>query len=152
MPDEKTPDLLSEIDHCNTRSIRMLGKSDLTRLKDWRNAQIDVLRQSKLLTDEDQQCWWSSLTKDTTQILFGLYVDNPKPELIGYGGLVYLNRENHRTEISFLVAPERAADPVHYRYDLRAALAMFARYAFDELGLNRIYTETFAFRDRHISI
>ena len=108
MPDEKNPDFLPEIDHCNTRSIRMLGKCALTRLKDWRNAQIDVLRQSRLLTDEDQQRWWVSLTKDTTQILFGLYVDSPKPELIGYGGLVYLNRENRRAETSFLVAPEQA--------------------------------------------
>ena len=79
-------------------------------------------------------------------------MDSPKPELIGYGGLVYLNRENRRAETSFLVAPDRAADPVLYRDDLRAALAMFARYGFDELELNRIYTETFAFRDQHISI
>ena len=29
---------------------------------------------------------------------------------------------------------------------------MFARYGFHELGLHKLYTETFAFRDSHIRI
>jgi len=140
------------IDSIGNYQIRAISDSMLSNLKEWRNAQMDVLRQNRILTDEDQQRWWSSLKNNDDQVQFGLYTVTPQPALIGYGGLVYLNFEYKRAEVSFLLDPKRAAVRETYRADLCAAFTLFLRYGFERLGLHRVYTETFGFRDEHIAI
>jgi RimJ/RimL family protein N-acetyltransferase len=135
------------------RALYPLREDLLGYLKDWRNAQMDVLRQSRALTDLEQQRWWSALATDDRQALFGLFLQSPDaPLFIGYGGLVNLDRVNGRAEVSFLVDPQRSSQPGVYVVDMRAAFSMFCWYGFERLGLNRLFTETFSFRQRHIEV
>jgi RimJ/RimL family protein N-acetyltransferase len=73
-------------------------------------------------------------------------------EFVGYGGLTHIDWLHRRAEISFLVDPERAADRERYEADFSAFLDFLERWAFTDLGLNRLYTETYAFREHHIRI
>ena len=138
------------------RTFCALGQEHLELLKHWRNAQMDVLRQSRPLTDADQQAWLQSLAKDARQVLFAMHLpadsQGAAGEFIGYGGLTNLDAGHRRAEISFLVNPVRAADLAVYREDFLAALAKFCDHGFSQLHLNRIFTETFDFRAEHMQV
>ena len=71
---------------------------------------------------------------------------------IGYGGLTYLNWENLRAEISFLVDPVRAKTQATYSKDFFHFLTLLTQVAFEDLGLHRLLTETFSFRKETIKI
>ena len=122
-------------------------------MKDWRNKQMDVLRQTKPLADSDQKKWWICLKKDKNQSLFAIGINSEKGiEFVGYCGLTNIDYSNKRAEISFLTAPERADNKKIYREDFLSALNWLCRYGFKELKLNKIFTETFDFRKDHIKI
>jgi RimJ/RimL family protein N-acetyltransferase len=147
--------LRSPIHSAGEYEICSIRDRDILSVKEWRNAQLNILRQEKLLTDEEQEGYFrqyifpSFSQAEPGQILFSLLKNG---EAIGYGGLVHLAWKDKRAEVSFLVAPERAADPSIYRADFLAYLGLVKKVAFDDLGFNRIFTETFDIRDHHISI
>ena len=137
----------------NRRSIVDLEKQDIGFIKEWRNQQMAILRQGEPLTDEHQAKWYDELAKDDSQIVFGIRLEEGgASRLIGYCALVRIDRVNNRAELSFLVNPSRAEDDDLYRDDMVSALALLCRHGFEKEGLHRIYTETFGFRKRHISI
>lgn len=138
----------------NQRYLCPIEKNFLSEIKEWRNRQIDVLRQFKPLTDVDQERWFESLQSDSKQLLFGIItVDNTKKHIfIGYCGITNIDFKNKRGEISFLINPDRACDEKLYREDFLSILEMLARYAFEELNFNKLFTETFSFREIHIKI
>jgi len=137
----------------NGRRLYAMEKDDLASIKDWRNAQMNVLRQWRPLTDTNQEEWFASLSKDSSQIVFAIRIEiKGKLMLIGYTALVHVDHVNHRAEVSFLVDPARAANKATYRADMLSALALLCRYGFEELGLHKIYAETFAFRKDHVKI
>jgi len=121
----------------------------------WRNEQIDVLRQKKMLTKEIQIKYYNEKIfpeykkKFSEQILFGLTNNNI---LIGYGGLVHISWEDKRSELSFLVDTKRAKNRKVYKQDFSSFIKLIKNYAFNVIKLNRLYTETFEFRTYHISI
>lgn len=138
-----------------TYRISPIRSEHIEAIRCWRNAQMEVLRQTSEITPEQQQgyfantIWPDMASPFPSNILFSYFKDR---EHIGYGGLVHLAWEHRRAEISFLVAPERAELPAQYRADLTHFLALMANVAFTDLGLNRLFTETYAQRESHISI
>jgi RimJ/RimL family protein N-acetyltransferase len=132
-----------------------LRSEDIQALREFRNAQIDVLRQAEPISPEQQEAWFEREVVPTQgierphQVLVSI-LDGDR--FAGYGGLTNLNWPELRAEVSFLLDPERAADPAQYRADMTSFLAHLARVAFDELGLNRLFAETYAFREAHIEI
>jgi RimJ/RimL family protein N-acetyltransferase len=120
-------------------------------VRTWRNAQIDVLRQSVPLSVADQDQYFSGTIRPQldelrpAQILFALL---EREHLIGYGGLVHISWEHLRAEMSFLVDPERASGSA-YPQDLAVFSKLMERAAGD-LGLHRLTVETFAGRVEHI--
>ena len=137
------------------RCIVPLRHQDLLSIMHWRNAQLKVLRQKEPLTPEQQECYYQGVIvpsyaeKQPRQILFS-YLH--RQELIGYGGLVHIAWGDRRAEVSFLVAPERAADPSVYAQDFSLYLSMLQETAFQHLGFTRLLTETYDIRPHHISI
>lgn len=124
---------------------------ELIRL--WRNSQLNVLRQIKPISKQQQEKYyaeniWPSMLKSmpTTILMSYLYKEQP----IGYGGLVHIAWEDLRAEVSFLVAPERAAVPQIYAEDFHCFLGLIRRLAFDGLGFQRLFTETYDIRQLHI--
>jgi RimJ/RimL family protein N-acetyltransferase len=128
--------------------LRPLERSDLEPIRVWRNAQMPVLRQKRPLTAEDQERYWSSLQQADESVLFGILRDQ---RLIGYCGFVHISWSDRRAEVSFLLDPmyAREACPLYVK-TLAATLRLLCGEAFGRRGLHRLFTETFAFRLKHI--
>ncbi|MDO7853447.1 GNAT family N-acetyltransferase [Hymenobacter convexus] len=128
---------------------------DREPIQAWRNAQLEVLRQAAPLTVEQQDAYFQRVVmplfeqEQPGQLLFSLL---HRGELVAYGGLVHISWADLRAEVSFLVAPERAADAVIYRQDFRAHLRLLGKVAFEELKFNRLFTETYDIRPAHVAI
>jgi Acetyltransferase (GNAT) domain len=136
-------------------TIMPLRVQDIYLIKEWRNAQIDILRQNVPLTDEMQKKYFETVIKPSfasshpTQILFS-FLKDALP--IGYGGIAHIDWKAKQGEISFLVDPKRAADPIVYEQDFSTFLNLTKNVAFNHLHFISLYTETFDIRDHHIGI
>jgi len=133
-------------------TIRPIHPDHIEAIRQWRNQQLDVLRQSRPITREEQERYFAThvwpVTADPQppQVLVS-YFDG---ELhIGYGGLVHIAWEHKRAEVSFLLDPARGG---RYRPDFATFLRLIRQLAFRQLGLRRIFTETYAIRTEHIAI
>ncbi len=136
----------------NGRYLCPLEERFIYKIKEWRNSQIEVLRQYKPLTDREQKKWYQHMSNDKNQVLFSILEKgkNKAKNFIGYCGLVYIDYKNRRAELSFLVNPKRADNEKVHRTDFTAVLHMLCEYAFEELNLNKIVTETYSFRKKTI--
>jgi RimJ/RimL family protein N-acetyltransferase len=134
-------------------ALRAVEPGDTEAIRQWRNEQMEVLRQTAPITPDAQaryfavHVWPEKRRLDPSQILLAI---ERAGQLIGYGGLVHLSWPNRRAELSFLLSPELEDDS-------RTRAAVFGRFldmvrniAFADLKLQRLFTETFAHRDRHI--
>ena len=136
-------------------SLRSIKDSDIQQVRVWRNSQIDVLRQSKPITELEQVEYFARSVWPQMQIN---YPDNIllafefNGELVGYGGLVHISWVDLRSEISFLLNPSYIQNDKFYVDYFSAFLRLINKVAFSELGFNRIFTETFDCRTRHISV
>ena len=124
-------------------------------IRQWRNSQLNVLRQIRPISEQQQEKYfteniWPSMLSSTPTTILMSYLHKAEP--IGYGGLVQIAWEDLRAEVSFLVAPERAAIPEIYAEDFRRFLGLLKCLAFDGLGFNRLFTETYDIRQMHIEI
>lgn len=135
-------------------SFRKIIYEDIFKIKNMRNEQMDVLRQSKILTNEDQENWYNNVIlpsyKSKTKTLnFTILYEN---KFIGYGGLVNIDYLNKKAEVSFLVEKERTLITKIYENDFSNFLKFITKYSFEKLNLHKLWTETYEFRNFHISI
>ncbi|WP_053226924.1 GNAT family N-acetyltransferase [Solirubrobacter soli] len=137
-------------------AVRRIAREDMEAIRVWRNAQMPVLRQAEEISPEQQQRYFEQAIEPTfsqqepRQVLVTLLEDD---EPIGYGGLTNLDWSKGEGELSFLVAPERAGDPETYERDFRAFLALVVDgVALTDLGLRRVFTETYDIRPHHVAI
>jgi RimJ/RimL family protein N-acetyltransferase len=137
------------------RRLRSIAHDDMEDIRVWRNAQLDVLRQKQPLTAAGQEQYWQQVLvpsfaeREPRQVLFGYDLAGQR---IGYGGLVHIDWESKRGEVSYLVSAERAADERVYAADFSSYLALVAQVAFEDLGFERLVTETFDVRPRHVAL
>ena len=135
--------------------VRAVEPEHIEAIRCWRNAQIDVLRQSRAITAEEQiayfeQVVWPDKGSDQpSNILLGLF---EKDRIIGYGGLVHIAWDYTRAEVSFLLATEIAANEEVVSTLFAIWLRLMQRLAFDDLGLSRLTAETYAMRALHIRV
>ncbi len=128
----------------NIVPIRYEDRMDIMK---WRNEQIYHLRQSKPLTEADQENYFNNvITKlfeeeQPNQILFS-YLENDK--CIGYGGLVHINWIDKNAEISFIMDTEMEEEYFHINWS--TFLSLIEEVAFKELGLHKIYVYAFDLR------
>ncbi len=129
-------------------SLRPIDWSDRTPIREWRNDQIDVLRQTSALTVAGQDAYFADVVRpqldqeEPAQVLVALLEDG---RLIGYGGLVHISWPNRRAEVSFMTEASRQ-DEATFRADLAAFLDLVIELAADRLALHRLTTECYAFR------
>ena len=130
-----------------------LNIKDIILLRIWRNNQLNILRQCKKISIREQYNYFKNfytqncLKKKPQNILFALR-DN---KLIGYGGLTNISWIHKRAEISFLVNTEIAKKKIYEFYFLKF-LKIISKFSFEILDLNKIYTETFDYREAHIKL
>jgi RimJ/RimL family protein N-acetyltransferase len=131
-------------------SIKMDDSIPIMR---WRNEQISSLRQSKPLTEKEQLAYFEETVRPQfsqekpEQVLLRFTHED---KLIGYGGLVHLNWEDARGEVSFLLEPERAKDRNLYERECKLFMNLLMKCAFLTLNLNKISTEAYSHRGFHV--
>ena len=134
-------------------SLENLNKSDVEKIRTWRNSQRKVLRQNKLISIKQQSNYFNNYVINQTKKRFPeviLFAFKEDKILIGYGGLVYLSWENKRAELSYLLKTELTNNPKIYRYYSINYFKLAKKFAFYRLKLNRLFTETFIYRKKHI--
>ena len=135
-------------------SIVPIRKEDIFLIKKWRNEQMAILRQNKPLTDQEQIAYYENIVTPCFSqiypklILFS-YLNSDR--CIGYGGLTYIEWLSKRAEISFILNTKKLTDPTLYEKEFTFFITFMKRVAFDDLDFNRLFTETYAFRQEHIS-
>lgn len=136
-------------------AVRAVEPEDIEPIRLWRNAQIDVLRQSRPIEKDEQaayfarEIWPQKASSEPTNILLSM-MENER--LIGYGGLVHIVWDYRRTELSFLLdpaVPRTEEDVADLFLDW---VRLMQQLAFADIGLTRLTTETYAMRSLHIRI
>ena len=136
-------------------SLRSIKDSDIQQIRIWRNLQINVLRQAKLISEPEQIEYFNRFVWPQMQVNYPeniLLAFEFNGELVGYGGLVHISWTDLRSEISFLLNPTYTQNDSVYVDYFSGFLGLIKKVAFFELGFNRIFTETFDCRTKHISV
>jgi hypothetical protein len=139
----------------NNYSLLPLRYEDIFKIKKWRNDQIHILRQNKILSDLDQENFYQELTKKSfynsnpNEILFSFLLNDV---CIGYGGLVYVNWGKKSAEISFINETKRANQNQIYYNDFTTFLSLLFIISFSELKLDKLTTETYGIRTNTLEI
>ncbi|MEQ9606155.1 MAG: GNAT family N-acetyltransferase [Kiloniellaceae bacterium] len=135
-------------------AVRAVEPPHIEAIRQWRNAQIDVLRQAQPISPQQQtayyarEIWPDKAVPEPRNILL-LYLEDGRP--IGYGGLVHIAWEHRRAEVSFLLDPAVARADAELAALFAQFLALMKTLAFEDLGLARLHTETYALRLVHIA-
>ena len=147
--------ILSESEYKkNKLTLTTIDNSKIQQIRIWRNQQIDILRQHKFITEEEQELYFTTkvfpLFEENfpAQILFNCYHDDI---FIGYGGIVHISYENKTGEISFLLDP-LIQDKLFYEKIFITFLDLMTNVAFEELSLNKLFTETYSTRIDHVPL
>ncbi|OFX21058.1 MAG: ribosomal-protein-serine acetyltransferase [Bacteroidetes bacterium GWA2_31_9] len=136
-------------------AIVPLREYDIYLIKDWRNSQMDVLRQKEQLSDSGQLNYYNNAIKPLfsqlypSQILFSFLKEN---DCIGYGGLTNIDWESKRAELSFILDSIHAKNNELYEKEFSMFIRLIKKVLFEDLNFNRIFTETYDIRPHHISI
>jgi len=138
-----------------TMRLETIQPEHIERVRLWRNMQMNVLRQAEILTQKQQHAYFSRHVwpllecSQPRNILLSCTVSG---ELVGYAALVHMNWRDQRAELSFLLDPGLSGDESVYARFFAAYLSLVSELAFEDLGLNRLFTETYAFRSAHIAV
>jgi RimJ/RimL family protein N-acetyltransferase len=128
-------------------SLVPIRKEDRYDIMKWRNEQIYHLRQTKLLTKEEQDEYFDTViarlynAEKPDQLLFSYLRGN---ECIGYGGLVHINWIDRNAEVSFIMDTKLEKDEFHKHWGI--FLDLLFQIAFEELKLHKIYTYAYDHR------
>lgn len=124
--------------------IRFEDRMDIMK---WRNEQIYHLRQSKPLTEEDQNNYFKNVVsklfdrEQPDQILFSFLKNGV---CIGYGGLVHINWVDKNAEISFIM--DTCLENDLFQDFWSEYLSLIEMVAFNELSLHKVYVYAFDLR------
>lgn len=135
--------------------LRTIQPEDIELVRKWRNSQMNVLRQNEVITKIKQKfyfaqnVWPDMKSKFPRQILLGILLDD---QLVGYGGFVNVSWKDKKSEISFLLEPSYEKNKILKNKIFIQFLISISRISFDILKLNRIWTETYAYRTEHVKV
>ena len=133
----------------NEFSLVPIRLKDRYKIMQWRNEQIDHLRQTIPLTKEKQDEYFNTVVlslfnkEDPEQILFSFL----KNEVcIGYGGLVHIDWTNKTAEISFIM--NTAFEEDNFVDFWLIYLNLIEQVAFLHLQMSKIFTYSYEIRPK----
>lgn len=136
-------------------ALAPLRREHMEQIRLWRNEQLSILRQSSPLSQEDQKRYWNDtllpMTQESTPSLL-LFAIIQEGQLIGYGGLTHIDWNNKRAEISFLLDTKIHEDSELFQTLFSSFLETMETVAFQELLLEKLIAEVFAFRKTIIAL
>lgn len=128
----------------NICGLRAIEQEDLHNLLKWRNnPEIRrYFREYRELSMSHQSNWFeSNVLKDDRTLMFAI-IELSSQRLLGSCGLCYIDWVNSNAELSIYIGEESLYIDDSFAPD--AAIIM-ARYAFQEIGLHRIWSEIYEF-------
>ena len=130
-------------------SLVPIRDEDKYDIMNWRNNQLDILRQETGLSIEQQEHYFKTVVdklfdiEEPKQLLFSFLENN---KLIGYGGLVHIDWEIKTAEISFLTETSRNINAELFISDWVNYLSILKKVANDYLNFKSIYTYAYDLR------
>ena len=127
-------------------SLVPIRDEDKYDIMNWRNNQLDILRQEIVLSIEQQEHYFKTVVdklfdiEEPKQLLFSFLENN---KLIGYGGLVHIDWKIKTAEISFLTETSRNINADMFISDWVNYLSILKKVANDYLNFKSIYTYAF---------
>jgi len=135
--------------------LKTVQPEDIEKIRIWRNAQIDFLRQKSHITKVDQieyfekNIWPELDILNPNNILLSFTLKN---KMIGYGGLVHISWEFLKAESSFILNNKIDHNSEKYKIYINKFFILLKKFAFEDLKLLKISSETFKHRKRHIQL
>lgn len=133
--------------------LKPIELNEIEDIRKWRNAQKKYLRQRANISREEQFRYFNNFVfnslneNEPRQILFSYFFNS---DFIGYGGLVHISWHDKRAEISFLLKKSLANSVETYQTHFKKFLDLIKIISFQELKLNKLFTETYNLRPFHI--
>ncbi len=154
--DKRKYSFLPSKKYCSNKySLVPLRERDVESIRKWRNEQIDILRQNKPLTKDEQSKYYHQVIKKSFYekkpkiILFSFLIKNA---CIGYGGFVHIDWNSKKAELSFILDTNRTKEPRIYKKEFSIFLKIILNIGFKQILFNKIFTETFDIRPPTIRI
>lgn len=132
-----------------------IRNSDRYTIMQWRNEQLEILRQKEPISREQQDEYFVNVVDklfeqdQPNQLLFSFLEGDA---LVGYGGLVHIDWNSRNAEISFLTDTERSNNERMFGNDFRNYfrnyLDIIKHIAFTHLGFIKIHTTLYDIPDR----
>jgi len=113
----------------------------------WRNEQMYHLRQNLILTRKQQDIYFNDVIaqlfyqKQPKQLLFSYLKNN---QCIGYGGLVHIDWEEKKAELSFIMQTD--LEKKEFNLHWHTFIKMIEKLAFYDLNFSSIYTYAYNLR------
>lgn len=125
-------------------ALRAIEAADLDQLLAWRNqpALRRFFREYRELNSTQQRAWFDSKVNGDPATRMFAVVHRDTDTLLGAAGLCYIDWVNRTADFSLYIGHEGLYIDEVLAPD--AAVTMIG-YAFDELGLNRLWSEIYAF-------
>ena len=133
--------------------LRPLKWEDRLAIREWRNSQLDILRQKNQLSIADQDLYFEKVIakemdcKEPAQILVAM----DQNSLVAYGGLTNISWTDKHAEMSFLVS-ELNNHGLPYEQLFRKFVPSLLSLAKVTFGIRRVYTETYIHRSQQIAL
>lgn len=130
-------------------SLVPIRDEDKYDIMNWRNNQLDILRQETILSIEQQEHYFKTVVdelfnvEEPKQLLFSFLENN---KLIGYGGLVHIDWETKTAEISFLTETSRNKNADVFISDWVNYLTILKKVANDYLNFTSMFTYAYDLR------
>ena len=124
-------------------------------IRKWRNEQIDILRQNKPLTKDEQSKYYHQVIKKSfyekkpEMILFSFLIKN---NCIGYGGFVHIDWNSKKAELSIILDTNRTKKQEIHKKEFSIFLKIILNIGFEQILFNKISAETFDIRPTTIKI
>jgi RimJ/RimL family protein N-acetyltransferase len=142
---------------CSLGSHQLISIRDQDKyaIREWRNEQVDILRQKDLLTIAQQESYFRNIvdklfeTDQPDQLLFSFLEDG---ELVGYGGLVHIDWVSKNGEISFITETSRNKSIRQFNDDWSHYLHLLKVMVQSQLGFVKIYTYAYDIRPHLIEM
>jgi len=132
-------------------SLRSLEKEDLPLLRDWRNQDgyRKFFREFRELNLANQEAWFTKyVVNDPNTLMFGI-IESGKPEsLVGVCGLCYVNWVHRYADLSLYIGKDLIYIDTKKDGYAWGTLDVLLRYGFNELNLNKVWCEIYAFDDK----
>ena len=103
-------------------------------IRKWRNEQIDILRQNKPLTKDEQSKYYHQVIKKSfyekkpEMILFSFLIKN---NCVGYGGFVHIDWNSKKAELSIILDTNRTKKQETYKKEFSIFLKIILNIGFE---------------------